>query len=143
MENKNIIDNNIILIPFISLVRFSHLQEFVVQYVPLRGIVVHHFPLHKHFALLLFSSSRELHLFTQLVSHASSMFWIHLLYVLQGPQSLLEHSQLGYVTFSLSLHQQMHLVIDLQGSVNELSFELPIHIDLYEDQNEIMWMHYK
>ena len=40
-------------------------------------------------------------------------------FVLQGPQSVLEHSQLGYVTLLLSLHQQMHLVIDLQDSVNE------------------------
>ena len=72
-----------------------------------------------HFALLLFSSSGELRLLTQLVSHASSVFWIHLLYVLQGPQSMLEHSQLGYVTLLLSLHQQMHLVIDFQDSINE------------------------
>ena len=32
---------------------------------------------------------------------------------------MLEHSQLGYVTLSLSLHQRMHLVIDLQDFVNE------------------------
>ena len=37
----------------------------------------------------------------------------------------------------------MHLVIDLQDYVNQLSFELPVHVDLYEDQNEIMWMHSK
>ena len=32
---------------------------------------------------------------------------------------MLEHSQLGYMTLSLSLHQQMHMVIDLQDSVDE------------------------
>ena len=87
--------------------------------MPLQGFVVHHVPLQGHFALLLFSSSEELSLLTQLVSHASSMFWIHLLFVLQGPQSVLEHSQLGYVTLTLSLHQQMHLVIDLQDFIIE------------------------
>ena len=100
-------------------VRFSPLQEFVVQYVPLQGFVVHHVPLQGHFAFLLFSSFGELCLLTQLVSHASSLLWIHLLSILQGPQSVLKHSQLGYVTLSLSLHQQMHLVIYLQDSINE------------------------
>ena len=32
---------------------------------------------------------------------------------------MLEHSQLGYVTLSLSLNQQMHMIIDLQDSVEE------------------------
>ena len=32
---------------------------------------------------------------------------------------MLEHLQPGYVTLSLSLHQQMHMVIDLQDYVNE------------------------
>ena len=98
---------------------FSPFKEFVVQYVPLQGFVVHLAPLQGHFSLHLFSSSGELRLLTQLVSHASSVFWIHLLSVFHGPQSVLEHLQLGYVTLSLSLHQQMHLVIDLQDSINE------------------------
>ena len=59
----NIIDNYLNSIPLFSIVhiRFSPLQEFVVQYVPLQGFVVN---LQGHFALILLSSSGELRLLT-------------------------------------------------------------------------------
>ena len=95
------------------------LWGLIVHHVPQQELIVHHVPLQGQFALLLFFSFEELHLLIQLVFHASSVFWIHFLSVLQGPQSVLEHSQLGYVTLSLSLHQQIHLVIDLQDFINE------------------------
>ena len=56
---------------------------------------------------------------------------------------MLEHSQSGYVTLSLSLYQYMHLVIDLQYFSNERSFELLVHINLYKDQNDKLYMHSK
>ena len=75
--------------------------------------------------------------------HVLGVSYIHLLFVLQGHQSVLEYLQSGYMTLSLSLFQWMHLVIDLQDFVNKWSFELLVHIDLYEDQDESKSMHSK
>ena len=91
---------------------FEPLHGSFVQYMPLQWPLIHHIllkglfvyqmflqgPFVYHVYLqgyqfsFVFSYFGELYLWIQLVSHSSSVFWIHFLYVLQGPQSLLEQA---------------------------------------------------
>ena len=164
LENKNIVNNNIISIPFFSRVYITYWDLTIFRYLCLLKGFSFNMCLFRGFLhyLCLFGaidlSILNWSVILMVSSRVPSFSWVLLFLGVTSfeptglprfkrildsfincpigtHQSLLEYLQPGYVTLSLSLYQWMDLVVDLQDFANEWFFELLVHIDLYEDQD--------